>query len=122
MEADEKTLDYYINLPYTVEVKRTEDGYFAKVPELSGCMTWANTFEELGPMIEDAMATWIEGSLDAGLPIPEPRGEEVFSGNVRLRMPKSLHRDLARLAEKEGASLNQVMVAALARAVGARSA
>jgi antitoxin HicB len=116
MEQTTKDLDYYLNLPYTVEVKKTEDGYFAKVLELPGCMTWADTFEELGPMIDDAMATWIEGSLEEGLPIPEPRETEDFSGRVNLRMPKSLHRDLARLAEAEGVSLNQVMVTALARA------
>jgi uncharacterized protein (DUF1778 family) len=44
--------------------------------------------------------------------------EKAYSGKVNLRMPKSLHRDLARRAEKEGVSLNQFMVVALARAVG----
>lgn len=61
-----------MNLPYTVDVKRSEDGYFAKVVELPGCMTQAETFEELGPMIEDAMRGWIEVSLEHGDPIPEP--------------------------------------------------
>ena len=120
MEAQEKTLEYYLALPYTVEVKRTEDGFFAKVLELPGCMTWADTFEELGPMIDDAMVTWIEGSLEAGMEIPEPGdANEDFSGKVNLRMPKSLHRDLVRKANQEGVSLNQLMVAALARSVGA---
>jgi antitoxin HicB len=41
-----------------------------------------------------------------------------YSGKVNLRMPRSLHRDLARRAEEEGVSLNQFMVVALARAVG----
>jgi antitoxin HicB len=44
--------------------------------------------------------------------------EKAYSGKVNLRMPKSLHRDLARRAEEEGVSLNQFMVVALARAVG----
>jgi predicted HicB family RNase H-like nuclease len=44
--------------------------------------------------------------------------EKTYSGKVNLRMPKSLHRDLARRAEKEGVSLNQFMIVALARAVG----
>jgi len=43
---------------------------------------------------------------------------KAYSGKVNLRMPRSLHRDLARRAEKEGVSLNQFMVVALARAVG----
>ncbi len=121
MEAKGKTLDYYMGLPYTVEVvhdPEAERGWFARVVELPGCMTEAETFEELGPMIQDAKRSWLEVSLEHGDPIPEPREEVGFSGKVNLRMPKSLHRDLARLAEKEGTSLNQVMVTALARAAG----
>jgi len=41
-----------------------------------------------------------------------------YSGKVNLRMPKSLHRDLAHSARQEGVSLNQVIVTALARFVG----
>ncbi len=46
------------------------------------------------------------------------QAEKAYSGKVNLRMPKSLHRDLAHRAEEEGVSLNQFMVVALARAVG----
>jgi antitoxin HicB len=46
------------------------------------------------------------------------RSGKAYSGKVNLRMPRSLHRDLARRAEEEGVSLNQFMVVALARAVG----
>jgi antitoxin HicB len=118
MEAQSETLQYYLNLPYSAEIKHDEDGWFAKVVELPGCMTWADTFEELGPMIEDAKRGWIEDALEHGDPVPEPRSTEDFSGKVNLRMPKSLHRDLARRAQKEEVSLNQLMVATLARSVG----
>lgn len=56
-----------MSLPYTIEVVRDEfDGYsgwFARVVELSGCMTQADTFDELGEMIEDAMRAWIETAI-----------------------------------------------------------
>ena len=68
----EKTLEHYLRLRYTVEIERTGDGYFARIVELPGCMTWAETPEEIEPRIKDAMICWIEGSLEAGLPIPEP--------------------------------------------------
>ena len=101
-----KDIDYYMGLPYTVEVKQSEGGYFAKVVELPGCMTWADTYEELGAMIEDAKRGYIEVSLKHGDPVPEPLGYslEGYLGKVKLRMPKSLHRDLARRAEAEGVS------------------
>ncbi len=107
-----------MGLSYRAEVRRTEQGYFARVPDLPGCMTWADTFEELGPMIEDAMRSWIEVELEDGDPIPEPRDVGEFSDKVNLRMPRSLHRDLVRRAEAEGVSLNHYMTTALARSVG----
>jgi hypothetical protein len=44
--------------------------------------------------------------------------EREFSGEVKLRMPTSLHRDLAMRAHAEGVSLNQFACAALAGTVG----
>ena len=118
MTATNETLGYYMGLPYAVEVCRDEDGWFAKVPELPGCMTYADTLEELGPMIEDAKRGWIEDALEHGDPVPEPKTADDFSGKFNLRVPKSLHRDLARKAEEEGVSLNQFVVTTLARSVG----
>jgi antitoxin HicB len=118
MMEETKPLTYYLSLPYTVEVRHDRDGWFARVVELPGCMTWADTAEELLPMIEDAKRGWIEDALEHGDPVPEPLGEEGYSGRVNLRMPRSLHRDLARSARREGVSLNQVMLSALARSVG----
>ena len=66
-------LESYYHLPYTVEAKRTSEGYFAKVVELPGCMTWSESFEELEAMIEDALTTWIYDALEDGDPIPEPQ-------------------------------------------------
>lgn len=114
-----KTLKYYMSLPYPVEVRHDEDGYFAKVVDLPGCMTWTDAAEELWPMVEDAKRAWIEGSLEEGLPIPEPHAglSEDYSSRVNLRLPESLHRDLARRAEEEDVSLHQLVVATLARSV-----
>lgn len=72
-------------------------------------------------MIEDAKRGWIEDALEHGDPVPEPKrssAAEGFSGRFNLRVPKSRRRDLARKAEDEGVSLNQFVVATLARSVG----
>jgi antitoxin HicB len=116
---EKKDLEYYMGLPYEVVIKPSEGGYFARVPDLPGCMTFAETYAELKDMIEDAKRGWIEVSLEHGDPIPEPRNLEDYSGKVNLRMPKTLHRDLHRQAEAERVSLNQLMVTVLARSVGA---
>lgn len=115
-----KTVEHYMALPYEVVVKPDEDGgWFARVPDLPGCMTYSETREGLWAMIEDAKKGWIGDALEHGHSIPEPRNLEGYSGKVNLRMPKTLHRDLARRAKEEGVSLNQVMLNALSRSVEA---
>ena len=68
------TVEQYLELPYTIEVIKDESddysGWFARVVELPGCMTQADTFEELSGMIEDAMRAWIESALDDGERVP----------------------------------------------------
>ena len=117
-----KTLDFYMHLPYTIEVIRDTgeaySGLFARVVELPGCMTQADTFDELGEMIEDAMRGWIEAALETGQDIPEPRPEEKYSGKFIVRVPRSLHRELVETAEREGVSLNMFVSTALGKAVG----
>ncbi|MBX3000669.1 MAG: type II toxin-antitoxin system HicB family antitoxin [Caldilineaceae bacterium] len=116
-----KTVEEYLQLPYTIEIVRDEGdgfaGWFARVLELPGCMTQADTFDELDEMIEDAMRSWIEVALDNGLPIPEPRTQDQYSGKFVVRVPRSLHRDLVTAAERDGVSLNAFVNVALARSV-----
>jgi hypothetical protein len=51
-----ETLDYYLSLPYTVEaIPDKEDGsWYIRIKELPGCMTQADSWEDLLPMIEEA--------------------------------------------------------------------
>ncbi len=116
-----RSVEEYLKLHYTIEIIREEDeenpGWVARVVELNGCITQADTFEELGEMIEDAMRVWIEVALEDNLPIPEPRPEEDYSGKFVVRVPKSLHRKLVEEAEREGVSLNQYINVTLAGSV-----
>ena len=49
---------------------------------------------------------------------PEDRDKPAPSGRLLLRMPRTLHADLAQAAEREGTSLNQFITAALATKIG----
>jgi len=121
----EKDIEYYMNLPYRVEIYPEPDGngYTALVPELPGCMTCADTLEELWGMIEEAKRGWLEVSLEDGDYIPEPAPVEVeeYSGKFVVRMPTSLHQQLAKRAKQEKTSLNQLVVMLLAEGMGRRS-
>ena len=115
----EKTIDYYMNLPYTIELQHDpEEGWFVCVKELRGCMSEGDTAEEAIAMIREAMQLWLEVALEEGIPIPEPRPEEDYSGKFVVRVSRSLHRELVENAEREGVSLNQYINVVLARSVG----
>ena len=111
-----KDLAYYLSLPYRLEIvpDKKDGGYAARFPELPGCLTCADTMEELLKMAEDAKKTWIEASLEDGTPIPEPEDKK-YSGQFKLRLPKSLHHLLADHAKQEGLSMNQYCLYLLAR-------
>ena len=124
MNNRKKTLEYYQGLQYRIELMRddsdpSEPVWFAKIFELPGCITEADTAEEATEMIQDAMTAWLETALEAGRAIPEPRPAENYSGKFVVRLPKSLHRELAESAKREGVSLNQLVNVALSREVEA---
>ena len=51
---------------------------------------------------------------------PQPQQQNTHSGRLLVRMPQSLHAELARVAEHEGVSLNTLITGALASSVGWR--
>ena len=65
-------------------------------------------------MLDDAKQSWLEAALADGISIPEPAREEDYSGRFNLRLPKSLHKDLALTAKMEGVSLNQLAMCLIA--------
>ena len=59
-----------------------------------------------------ALELFIE-STEAGDKLPKPTESIDYSGQIRVRMPKTLHSSLARKAKKEGVSLNTWMITLL---------
>ncbi len=69
-----KSLDYYMSLPYSLEVIPSEEGgWVIKVKELPGCMTQADNWEDVLDLVREAKQGWIEVALEYGDPIPEPQ-------------------------------------------------
>ena len=121
-----KTIEYYMSLPYHMEIipDMEEGGYTAKFPDLPGCLTCAETIEELVANAQDAKKTWLTAALEDGIEIPVPESEpdlSAYSGQFKLRMPRSLHRSLAIGARKEGVSMNQYCIYLLAKNDAANS-
>ena len=53
--------------------------------------------------------------MEEGITIHEPDDLENYSGQFKLRIPKSLHRSLTEHARREGISMNQYCVYLLAK-------
>ena len=118
--TDRKPLEYYLNLKYPVTFEAApEGGYFVQIEDLPGCYSQGETVEEAMEMIEEARQLWLESAYEDGLDIPFTREQREYSGKFNVRFPKSLHRRLDQLADREGVSLNQFLVSTLSRAVGA---
>mgnify|MGYP001003493923 CR=1 FL=1 len=58
-------------------------------------------------MLEDAKKQWLIAAMESGYDIPEPNVLKDYSGQFKLRLPKSLHKQLAEKSKHEGISMNQ---------------
>ena len=114
-----KRLERYMSLNYRFELQEDPDecGYLISYPDLRGCLSCGETVEEAVENGEDAKRQWLIAALEDGVSIPEPLEAEEFSGQFRLRMPKSLHKYLADRARAEGISMNQYCIYLLSQNV-----
>jgi antitoxin HicB len=129
VEANQKASDpaelvaAYLKQPYARLVIPETDGTFrGEMLEFPGCIATGETPSEALSALEDAAQSWLAAALSRGQHIPEPVDSNEFSGRTVLRLPRSLHKKASRLAEREGVSLNQFILASLAEHVGARAA
>jgi antitoxin HicB len=93
-------------------------GYLAEFPDLPGCIADGGTVEEAIHEAQDALKSWINVAMESGDPIPQPSTQQNYSGQWRLRVPKSLHAALVARAIQEGVSLNLLAATLLAQGLG----
>jgi predicted HicB family RNase H-like nuclease len=94
-----------------LEADGTEQ-WICEFPDLKGCIGVGDTYSEA---VREGMLNkeiWLETANELGRNIPAPScfGVDEYSGKFNLRLPKSLHRDLAMKAERDGVSLNTFCV------------
>ena len=108
-----KTLNEYLKMPYRMELVEDPDegGFVVSYPDLPGCITCGETVERAIANAQDAKKAWLE----EGIEIHEPDSLEEYSGQFKLRLPRSLHRSLAEHSQREGISMNQYCVYLLAK-------
>ena len=111
--------DYGITIRRIIE----EEGvcFEARIRELPDLAEYADTFEEAYALAIDAIVTTAEALSEQGrsMPVPEQESND-YSGRITLRLPRSLHRELAWSARQEGVSLNQLLATVLSLYTGSQ--
>jgi predicted RNase H-like HicB family nuclease len=103
---------------YGVKVAWSErDGmYLATCLELPDVTALGDTYDEAIAEFQVALDLTIDAYKAGGWDLPQPLGVEDFSGQFRLRVPKSLHSWLSN--DRQGVSLNTLVTTILAQARG----
>lgn len=108
---------------YKIEVMRApgdEGGYLAYIPQLD-CWGDGETASEAMEEVIAVANDMIEIAIAEGIKLPIPnkfKTEDEFSGKLTLRLPKFLHAQLAKSAEEEGVSINQLILTFISIEIG----
>jgi len=104
------------NRPYRFALFVEEDGsYVLRSPDLADRTAQVGSLDEIGAAMQAAIE---QRAAEDAVAAAEAEKDADYSGKFVLRLPRSMHRQLAELAETEGVSLNQLALAFLAQGMG----
>lgn len=69
---------------FSVVVEKDKNGYFAFCPELQGCYTQGNTYEEALKNIKDAVSLHVKDRLESGEEIPQSETVSLTSLDIAV--------------------------------------
>jgi antitoxin HicB len=106
----------------TVRQLSTDEGggFVAEYPDIPGCMSDGETIEEAIANGREALRDCIEVFRQSGRQVPKP--SVVEPAQWRQRLPRTLYMKLTAQAETEGVSINSLVTAIIAEAVGRKQA
>ena len=113
-----RNLDQY---QFTVRPLSTEEGggYLVEYPDIPGCMSDGETIAEAIANGREDLLDCLEVFKESGRKIPKP---VIEAAQWRQRLPRTLYSKLTKQAEAEGVSINSLVAAIIAEAIGARHA
>lgn len=69
---------------FSVIIEKEKEGYYAYCPELQGCYTQGDTYEDALENIRDAIRLHVEDRIAAGEEIPQPESISLTSLEVAV--------------------------------------
>lgn len=106
---------------YSISIRiEDHDGekfYIGRVAELPDVMEVGETPDEARTLVIDTIATAMRVFAEQNRPFPAPTlfEETDFSGNITLKLPKTLHKNLSKQATADNVSLNTLLVSWLSQ-------
>jgi predicted RNase H-like HicB family nuclease len=113
-----KALRYRILVEWSDE----DQAFIASVPALPGCIAHGPTAEKAAHEAEVAAGLILDVMREDKKAPPPADSVADYSGQLRLRLPKSLHETVSQLATAEGVSINSFMLSLIAEGCGRREA
>jgi antitoxin HicB len=92
-------------------------GFLVEYPEIPGCMSDGETVEEAIENGREALRDCLKAFGELGRKIPKPGVE---AAQWRQRLPRTLYARLTEQAKREGVSINSLVTAMVAEAIGAK--
>lgn len=116
MRATSRNLDQY---QFTVRPLSVEEGggYLVEYPDIPGCMSDGDSIEQALANGREALRDCIDVFRESGRTIPKPG---IVAAQWRQRLPRTLYSKLTKQAENEGVSINSLVTAIIAEAIGAK--
>jgi predicted HicB family RNase H-like nuclease len=99
---------------YRIEWSEEDSSHIARCLEFPLLAAHGKTPEKALKEIEFVVAESIKWLEEEGELVPEPLGTRKFKGNLTLRVPPDVHRQLAILSAEQGVSINQFILSRLA--------
>ena len=111
-----RNLDQY---QFTVRplTKDEGGGYLVEYPDIPGCMSDGETIAEAIVNGREALRDCIDVFRKSGRRLPKP---SVEAAQWRQRLPRTLYSKLTKQAEIEGVSINSLVTAIIAEAIGSK--
>jgi len=114
----DRGIDHY---RFTVRPLSTDEGggYLVEYPDIPGCMSDGETVDEAIRNGREALRDCLDVFEETGRKPPRPGIE---AAQWRQRLPRTLYSKLTEQAASEGVSINSLVTAIIAEAIGARRA
>jgi antitoxin HicB len=114
----QRNLDRY---QFTVRPLSPDEGggFLVEYPDIPGCMSDGETIEEAIANGREALRDCLDVFRESARKVPKP---SIEAAQWRQRLPRTLYSKLTKQAEIEGVSINSLVTAIIAEAIGSRSA